>query len=285
MHGPVLVAEAFAAGTEVEAVYAEAAGMTAAVTETARASGVPVHEVADGGLRKVLDVVEPQDLVAVARHRPAALDDLVSATALGAGPLVVLVAVGDPGNAGTVIRSAEAAGCAGVVLTEGSVDPYNPKAVRATAGSIFRMPVSEGVPFPTIVDACQRAGVATWAMVGEDGTVLDDVDLTGPVALVVGNEAHGLTEPHAGACSARLSIPMSGSVESLNAAVSAAVVMFEAARQRRSGAEPTSRPDRPVGHNEHRSHDPDPAAGSGRTESNGPPPPSPPPTLPTGAHE
>ena len=148
------------------------------------------------------------------------------------------------------------------------------------------MPVSEGVPFPTIVDACQRAGVATWAMVGEDGTVLDDVDLTGPVALVIGNEAHGLTEPQVAACSARLSIPMSGSVESLNAAVSAAVVMFEAARQRRSGARTgllgpiarwatmsTGRRDR-----------------SGRRigangVANGPSPPSPPPTLPTGAHE
>jgi RNA methyltransferase, TrmH family len=250
VHGPVLITEALDSGVELEALYVESGGSDLPVTRRARSHGVPVHTVADGALRKVLDVVEPHDVAAVARRTPASLDDVVDRGASGAGPVVVLVAVQDPGNAGTVVRSAEASGCAGVVLTEGSVDVWNPKTVRATAGSVFRLPVADGVGFDAVVEACRRRGIMTWAMVGAGGTALDSADLAGPIAVVVGGEAHGLDEGQVAACDGRLSIPMAGRVESLNAAVSAAVVSFEAARRRRSAAEPTSQVAPALGHNE-----------------------------------
>jgi TrmH family RNA methyltransferase len=138
---------------------------------------------------------------------------------------LVLVAdrLGDPGNAGTIIRSAEAAGADAVVLTPGSVDPFNPKVIRASAGSLFRIPVVEA-PLDAI-------GLRLLGTSSHHGTIYTDADLAGPVAIVVGNEAHGL--PADAPMGAWVTIPIAGSVESLNAAMAATVLLFEADRQRR----------------------------------------------------
>ncbi|MFM7064035.1 MAG: RNA methyltransferase, partial [Actinomycetes bacterium] len=163
--GPVLLAEALAAAVPLDGVYAEPAAQDHPAVRAAAGAGVAVHPVADGALKKVLDLVAPQSVVAVARVRPVVLAEVLTAAVDAAAPLLVLVELQDPGNAGTLVRVAEAAGCAGVVLTERSVDLFNPKTVRATAGSLFRVPVVQGVPVDEVMSACGAAGVPTLATV------------------------------------------------------------------------------------------------------------------------
>ncbi|MFM7069538.1 MAG: TrmH family RNA methyltransferase [Actinomycetes bacterium] len=231
--GPTLLAEAVDAGVEIEGVYVEPAGMGEPAVQSAVRVGSPVYEVPAGALKKVLDVVTPQSLVAVARITTASLDEVVGSAAAGGVPLLVLVELQDPGNAGTLIRVAEASGCAGVVLTERSVDAHNPKTVRASAGSLFRVPVVQDVAFASVVAACDRLNVTTVATVASSGASLDDAPLDGALAFLIGSEAHGLTPEAVERAGHRVSIPMAGRVESLNAGVAGAVVAFEAARRRR----------------------------------------------------
>ena len=200
----------------------------------AAAAGVPVHPVAEGALKKVLDLVTPQAVVAVARAGSASLDEVVGASVAAGSPLLVLVELQDPGNAGTLVRVAEAAGCAGVVLTERSVDLHNPKTVRATAGSVFRVPVVLDVSVDAVLDACAAAGVPTLATVATDGAAPESAPLDGSVAVLLGSEAHGLPADLVARATSRVTIPMVGQVESLNAGVAGAVLAFEAARRRRA---------------------------------------------------
>jgi TrmH family RNA methyltransferase len=133
----------------------------------------------------------------------------------------------DPGNVGTIIRSAEAAGADAVVLTPGSVDAFNPKVVRATAGSLFRIPVVTAA-----LHDLRTAGLRVLATSSHVGAAHTDTDLTGPVAVVVGNEAHGMA-PDA-PVDGWITIPHAGAAESLNVAMAATVIAFEVARQRRA---------------------------------------------------
>ena len=178
------------------------------------ACAAPAFELGPGVMERVASTEAPQPLLAVVGLRRWNVP---------ADASLVLVAdrLADPGNAGTIIRSAEAAGADAVVLTPGSVDPFNPKVVRASAGSLFRVPVVEAR-----IDevALRRLGTSS-----HHGDVYTDVDLVAPVALVIGNEAHGL--PEDAPVDGWVTIP--SSVESLNAAMAATVLLFEAARQRR----------------------------------------------------
>lgn len=230
----MLLAEAVAADVELVGVYAEPAGVDDPAVRAAAAAGVPVHPVPEGALKKVLDLVTPQAVVAVARISVSTLDAVVAAASADGAPLLVLVELQDPGNAGTLVRVAEAAGCAGVVLTAQSVDLYNPKTVRASAGSLFRVPVVQGVTVDAVLDACAAAGVPVLATVAADGTDPEAAPLDGAVAVLLGSEAHGLAAGVVARADARVTIPMVGNVESLNAGVAGAVLAFEAARRRRS---------------------------------------------------
>lgn len=149
---------------------------------------------------------------------------------LPANPTFVLVGdrLADPGNAGTIIRSAEAAGAEAVVFTAGSVDLYNPKVVRASAGSLFRVPV-----LSMELAALQSAGLRLLATSSHCGDAYTDVDLCQPVALMVGNEAHGVADD--APVDGWITIPHAGVAESLNVAMAATVIAFEVARQRRQG--------------------------------------------------
>jgi TrmH family RNA methyltransferase len=140
-------------------------------------------------------------------------------------PVVVLAGVSDPGNAGTVIRSAAAAGAAGVLVTPGSVDPTNPKVVRASAGALFALPVA------TVEDLSTLGLTTVGAVAG--GLSPDEVDLSGPVALVLGGEAAGLPEDEL--FDTEVALPLGGGVESLNVAMAATVLLYEARRQRNGG--------------------------------------------------
>lgn len=220
--------EALASEVEVVEVYAEP-DAPAGVLEAAAAAGVPVRPVEAGSLAKVTSPVTPQPVAALAVVPAAADVDAVR------GLVLVLVGVADPGNAGTLFRIAEAAGATAVVSCADAVDVWNPKCVRAAAGSLFRVPHAHLHDTTECIERLREAGMTLLAC-DTSGTVDHDAtDLTGDVAVLLGNEAHGLPAEVVLAAHRTVRIPMQGSVESLNVAMAGAVVAFEAARQRRRG--------------------------------------------------
>jgi TrmH family RNA methyltransferase len=147
-------------------------------------------------------------------------------------PLILLLAgLQDPGNLGAILRSAEAFGATGAVSLPGTVSAWNPKAVRASAGSVFRLPVL-AVSERECLEELRNAGVATYATTVNDAQPAESVDMTAPVAFIIGNEGSGVAEELAAKADNRITIPCPGPVESLNAAVAASVLLYEAARQR-----------------------------------------------------
>ncbi|MFZ4516324.1 MAG: TrmH family RNA methyltransferase, partial [Acidimicrobiia bacterium] len=160
----------------------------------------------------------------------AALDDV---SFWGITPVVVLVDVQDPGNVGTILRAAEAAGVSTIVAVGDTVDCWNPKVVRASAGALGGLTLVEAREPQPALDTLRANGFVTVSTVVRGGQAPDVVDLAGPIALVVGSEAHGLDPDVAHACDLHVTIPMTGASESLNAAVATSVLLFEAARQRR----------------------------------------------------
>jgi len=255
----VLLAEALDAEAGVRTVYVEpdtAGDDVLDVVSRARAAGVAVRDVVPGALAKVLDLVTPRPVVAVVDQRLVAPADVIDA-ALGAlRPVLVLVDVADPGNVGTLVRVAEAAGCAGVVLVGACADLHNPKTVRATAGAVFRVPTASADEPHAVLAMLRDAGVAVVGTAGGGGVAPEQADLGGAVVVVVGSEAHGLAPDVLAACDQLVSIPMDGAVESLNAAVAGAALAFEAARQRRAGgtvapgAQRSGPGTAPLGHND-----------------------------------
>jgi TrmH family RNA methyltransferase len=239
VEGVKVVREALAAGVHVESVFVDRAGLGTDgaghdVLAEAYAAGSRVFDLAPGVLARVADTVTPQPIMAVVDQ----LDVPLAALAPEAAPalIVVCVDVRDPGNAGTILRSAEAAGATGVVCCEGSVDVFNPKTVRASAGALFRVPVVAGGEPTEVLSELGRWGLVRLAAVAHGGQSYTEANLTVPLALVLGNEAHGLPESVVAHLDGRLSIPMAGRAESLNAGMAGAVLCFEAARQRRAGA-------------------------------------------------
>ncbi|MGE3619612.1 MAG: TrmH family RNA methyltransferase [Acidimicrobiia bacterium] len=237
LDGPTLLGEALAAGLVVEDVFVEPGAGSPAAVATARAAGVRVHEVPDATLRRVTDTVTPQGVAAIAVARLGDEDAAVAAAA--AGPLaLVLAGVADPGNAGTLVRVAEACGAGVVVFCEGAVDPTGPKCVRASAGALFHVPVCRSGPAGPLLDRLAAAGVARVGTVVRGGVDCDRADLSGPIALVMGNEAHGMEASLRARLDLPVSIPMVGRSESLNVAMAGAIVCYEALRQRRNRLEP-----------------------------------------------
>jgi len=212
-----------------EVFVVDAAG---AAIDAARTGGARIHEVSEQVLRAMSDAVTPQGVVAVAELPEHRLDDLDLKTGL----VLVLDRIRDPGNAGTLIRSAVAAGCGGVVFTSGSVDPYRPKTLRAAAGAVFRSPVVGPVDPGAAFAHLRGAG---FTLVGADArskSSIYDTDLTSPVAIVLGNESWGLED--SSELDEAAAIPMPGGVESLNVAVAGSLFLFEAVRQRQIASKP-----------------------------------------------
>lgn len=186
-----------------------------------------VTVVAEHVMERISDARSPQGVVAVARRTRATLADVV-----GSGFLVVLHEVADPGNAGTIIRTADAAGATGVVLTTGSVDPWNPKAVRATAGSLTHLPIVVDVTTEEVIEACRAVGQRVIGLDAGGHVDVDDPDATAPpVALVFGAEAHGLPDAILDRLDLVVSVPRFGRAESLNLAAAVAVTTFAVARR------------------------------------------------------
>lgn len=221
VEGPHAVGEALAAGVVEELFLVDGDPGELTVPPEVRSTPVAAHV-----LERLADASTPQGVVAVARTPSATLDEVV-----GRGLLVVLHAVADPGNAGTILRTADAAGAGGVVLTTGSVDPYAPKTVRAAAGSTYHLPVVTGVDLAAVAAACRAR---TQTVLGLDGTADRSVfELEAerrPVALVLGNEAHGLPAELHDHLDGLVAVPLFGRAESLNVAAAAAVAIYAAAR-------------------------------------------------------
>ncbi|GHE42403.1 RNA methyltransferase [Streptosporangium violaceochromogenes] len=230
--GPQAVREALTLDGVVVELFATAEAETrhADVVAAAAAAGVPLHRTSGEVMAELAQTVTPQGLLAVCRFVHVPLEAAVTAETR----LVALLAhVRDPGNAGTVLRTADAAGADAVVFTDASVDPYNGKCVRASAGSLFHLPVVTGTPVARAVGALKDAGLRVLAADGAGERTLDDVDLSGPTAWIFGNEAWGLPEEILRQADEAVRVPIYGRAESLNLATAAAVCLYASARSQR----------------------------------------------------
>ncbi len=234
--GPQAVREALRVPGCVREVFATPAAAAGhpALHRAAAAADLPWQLVDDAALASLAETVHPQGLVAVCRFVDVPLDDV-----LAPAPrlLAVCADVRDPGNAGTVIRCADAAGAGGVLLTGSSVDPYNGKAVRASAGSLFHLPLVLAQDTASVLARLRAADVTVLAADGAGETGLDDAEDAGllarPTAWLFGNEAWGLPEDLAALADHRVRIPIHGRAESLNLATAAAICLYASARAQR----------------------------------------------------
>ncbi len=193
--------------------------------------------VSDEVMKKMSDTQTPQGVLAVVSQYHYTKEEVLEGYNKdneGAPPLMlVLENIQDPGNLGTMLRSGEGAGVTGVILSKGCADIYNPKVVRSTMGSIFRVPFIYVEDVPEMLKELSKNGVHTYAAHLKGQKNYDEFDYTFPTAFMIGNEGNGLTKETADAAETYVLIPMKGEVESMNAATSSAILTFEASRQRR----------------------------------------------------
>ena len=181
----------------------------------------------------VSDTKTPQGILAIVKRLNYTMNDLMQVKNQKAPHLVVLDNLQDPGNLGTIFRTAEAAGVTGILLSKDCVDVYNPKVIRSTMGAVFRMPFLYVEDLPEKIKELQKEGIKTYAAYLRGENAYDEEDYTTGCAFLIGNEGNGLRDEVADCADCLIRIPMEGEAESLNAAVAAAVLMFEAGRQRR----------------------------------------------------
>jgi len=228
MEGPRAIADALSRGAPLDEIFLEEdQPLSGDIQTRALAAGVEVHLVGRQVTKVLTESSTPQGVVAVSRVPKTSLQDL-------SGDLVVVLdAVSDPGNAGTIIRTAAAAGASGVVFTSGCVDAFGPKTVRAAAGALFETTVITDVGLEETIDRARALGLRVIGTSTESTVAYHDSDLTRPVAIVAGNEAWGVPVDHLDLMDETITIPMAGSAESLNVATATSIVVFEVLRQRR----------------------------------------------------
>jgi TrmH family RNA methyltransferase len=235
--GPQAVAEAFHCGAQITDLFVTVPARTRHrdLVAAIAAAGIPVHVVSGEVMDELAQTVTPQGLLAVCGF----VDVPLAEVARAAPALVALLAnVRDPGNAGTVLRTADAAGAHAVVFADASVDPYNGKCVRASAGSLFHLPVVAGTRLEEAVVTLREAGLRIVAADGRAGRSLDDPEvqarLAGPTAWMFGNEAWGLPPELVALADEPVAVPIYGRAESLNLAAAAAVCLYASARARKA---------------------------------------------------
>ena len=230
--GPQAVGEALAAGGVVTQLFVTAAAQPrrTELIELAAGQGADVHLVSGEVMTELAQTITPQGVLAVCRF----VDVPLAAVPAGSRLVVVLANVRDPGNAGTVLRTADAAGAGGVIFAGSSVDPYNSKCVRASAGSLFHLPVVTGIPVGDAVRVLRDRGLQVLAADGGATTTLDDLQSAGqlgrPTAWLLGNEAWGLPGDVLDLADEAVAVPIYGRAESLNLAAAAAVCLYASAR-------------------------------------------------------
>jgi len=235
--GPQAVAEAFHCGAQVTDLFVTVPARTrhGDLVAAIAAAGIPVHVVSGDVMDELAQTVTPQGLLAVCSF----VDVPLAEVARTKPALVALLAnVRDPGNAGTVLRTADAAGAHAVVFADASVDPYNGKCVRASAGSLFHLPVVAGTRLEEAVVSLREAGLRIVAADGRAGRSLDDPEvqarLAGPTAWMLGNEAWGLPPELVALADEPVAVPIYGRAESLNLAAAAAVCLYASARAQKN---------------------------------------------------
>lgn len=250
VEGRQAVRDALGVEGVVEALFVRWSDAVANVDliEAARAETVPVYALSEQNLGTLSDTVTPQGVVAVANHI-----DVDLSTVLGTrrkdptqpkkkherkdvALIVICAQIRDPGNAGTVIRCADAFGADAVVFSSDSVEVYNPKTVRASVGSLFHLPIVTGVDLDKTIEACRAAGMQVFATDGDAGADLTDLTdaLARPTAWVMGNEAWGLPAEHLALADTTVAVPIYGHAESLNLATAAAICLYASASAQRS---------------------------------------------------
>ncbi|HEY0717416.1 MAG TPA: RNA methyltransferase [Streptosporangiaceae bacterium] len=239
--GPQAVTEAFRSGAPVSELFVTAEARTRhqdLVAAMAKA-GIGVHAVSGEVMAELAQTVTPQGLLAVCGFVDVPLDQALAGPSGPSGPaslVAVLASVRDPGNAGTVLRAADAAGARAVLFSDASVDPYNGKAVRASAGSLFHLPLVAGVRLDPAVAALRAAGLRVLAADARGGRTLDDLspaELATPTAWIFGNEAWGMPASVLELADESVAVPIYGRAESLNLATAAAVCLYASARAQR----------------------------------------------------
>ncbi len=259
--GRQAVREALKVPGVVDAVFLRWSSAHANVdlVELARASSIPVYGVSEQNLATLSDTVTPQGVIAVANEVDITLSELMGTKRKNPAErrkkhqrknvsLVVICAqIRDPGNAGTVIRCADAFGADAVILSSDSVEVYNPKVVRASVGSLFHLPIVTGVPLEYAIEACRAAGMQILATDGDAGTDLTDLeaDLAGPTAWVMGNEAWGLSSESLELADHTVAVPIYGQAESLNLATAAAICLYASATAQRANPQGVPSLDQP----------------------------------------
>lgn len=189
--------------------------------------GVKYQTVSDSVFKKISDTVTPQGILAVVKQKKYTVEEILAYRNKKKSCIVVLDRLQDPGNLGTIVRTGEGAGISGIIMSSDCADIYNPKVIRSTMGSIFRVPFAIVEDLPDAVEQIKADGVTTYAahLKGED---YDKADLSGNVAFLIGNEARGLCDEVSAKADKLIKIPMEGKVESLNAAVATAILMYQA---------------------------------------------------------
>ena len=241
LDGPHLAAEALRTRLRIDTVAVTEAWLAGPegqrLDAALRELDADLVSVSDSVMEAVSPVSTPAGIVMIA-HRPSlGLDRVLD----GPAPLVVIACdVQDPGNVGAILRASEAGGATGAIFCGASADPFGWKALRGSMGSALRLPVVARQSVTESLAAAHRAGIQVLATVPREGVSLDEVAMTGPIAVLLGGEGPGLPEDIIASSSARVTIPMRAPVESLNVAVAAALLVYEAARQRRAAARPGS---------------------------------------------
>ena len=200
-----------------------------------RLSGLSCETVSDEVFVKMSDTKTPQGILCMVRQQHYNIEEILRENKEKQMLFIILEDIQDPGNLGTIFRTAEAAGADGVIMSSWTADIYNPKTIRSTMGSVYRVPFFHVDQMEEAVRRLQKAGVAVYAAHLGGTAAYDACDYQKSTAFLIGNEAKGLREETAACADARITIPMAGKVESLNAAVASSILLFEAARQRRKG--------------------------------------------------
>lgn len=192
--------------------------------------GTPFEIVSDSVFRETAETITPQGILAIVKQPVYNQKDMITADKVR---ILLLEDIRDPGNLGTMMRTAEGAGFTGVILSKGSVDLFNPKVIRSTMGAIYRVPFFYAEDFVSTLTEMRKAGIGIYAAHLNGACDYDNVSYGEKTAIMIGNEANGLSEESAENSTQCIKIPMEGSVESLNAGVAAAVLMYEVYRQLR----------------------------------------------------
>ncbi len=235
VEGLRLAEEAFTSGLEIEAViYSEEImrkERAASLIEISRAAGSTVASVSEKLLESISYTKTPQGIVLIAT-RPASDEASFNAIQPASPLLVILHGINNPVNVGAILRTAEAAGATGAIATANTSDPLSPKALRGAMGSAFRLPIWMGASFAEVIAWCIERGVRTVCAAAAGSKSYTEIDWRGPRALIVGTESTGLSPDEIAAADEAVRIPMAGSVESLNVAVAAGIILYEAHGQR-----------------------------------------------------